>query len=226
MSIPRSEHFGVGQWDMTDNPLRSNPSRSLSCVRPQTRGTCGKPVPEDAPLPMCMPHLAQAWEYCGSAVHRARYDRWDDPDELVVRSAEFAQLSAQAIAEREAMLAELAADAEIDDLDSVVYYLKFADRIKIGFSRNLGQRLIAIPHDELLTVEPGARMVEARRHKQFAEHRIIGEWFAMAPALLEHVAQLQAKQADRNRWKTPAQRAFVRLLQEEDDAEVLASLKN
>lgn len=213
------------QWDVTETPGRNKPSRSATCVRPQARGVCGKPVPDDAPIPMCMPHLAQAWEFCGNVVSRERYDRSSDPQELAERWDDFLRLSREGLNERGAMLAGLAADAEVDDMDSVVYYLKFADRIKIGFSRNLGQRLLAIPHDELLTVEPGARLVEARRHRQFAEHRIVGEWFAAAPILLEHVEMLRLKHADREQWREKAQQAFARLEHSEGDAEVLASLK-
>lgn len=176
-------------------------------------------------MPLCMRHLAQAWEFCNSAIGRQRLDNLRDPAELAARNDDFFRLTRQGIDERDAMLAELAADAEIDDLDSVVYYLRFADRIKIGFSRNLGRRLLALPHDELLVVEPGARLVEARRHRQFAEHRIVGEWFASAPKLLQHIEQLREKQAERNQWRIPAQQGWLRLEQGDSNAEVLASLE-
>ena len=73
---------------------------------------------------------------------------------------------------------------------TVVYYLRFGDRIKIGTSRDLRQRIAGIPHDEILALEPGGVDLERRRHAQFSDHRITGEWFAAAPALLEHVAAL------------------------------------
>jgi len=53
----------------------------------------------------------------------------------------------------------------------VVYYLRYADRVKIGTSTNPRQRLAAIWHDELLAFERGGRALERERHRQFAELR-------------------------------------------------------
>lgn len=72
----------------------------------------------------------------------------------------------------------------------LVYYLLFADRIKIGTTTNLVKRMEVIPHDELLATEPGGRPVELQRHEQFAHLRIKGEWFQAAPELLTHVRNL------------------------------------
>lgn len=174
---------------------------------------------------MCMTHLAQAWDFCNGVASRDRYDRFDT--EQVERGARHIALSTEAAGEQRAMLAMLAADPEIDDPESVVYYIRFSDRIKIGFSRNIGKRLMAIPHDELLTVEPGARRVEARRHQQFAEHRIKGEWFAAAPELLQHIEVLKTKHAERQQWREKACEAFDILdytVPLRTDAEALALL--
>lgn len=72
----------------------------------------------------------------------------------------------------------------------VVYYLRWADRIKIGTTHRPRQRLAAIMHEELLAFEPGARDVEQRRHREFADLREGGEWFTAAPPLLAHIATL------------------------------------
>ena len=73
----------------------------------------------------------------------------------------------------------------------VVYYLRYGDRIKIGTSSNPRQRIASLPHDEVLAFERGGRLLEQRRHVQFAEHRIIGtEWFEAHEALVAHVAEL------------------------------------
>lgn len=75
----------------------------------------------------------------------------------------------------------------------VVYYVRYEDRIKIGTSANPRQRLSAIWHDELLAFERGDRMLERRRHEQFAADRFAGtEWFRRSPALLAHVDGLAA----------------------------------
>ncbi len=72
----------------------------------------------------------------------------------------------------------------------VVYYLRYADRVKIGTSANPRQRLGAIWHHELLAFEPGDRTVERRRHAQFAQLREGGEWFRAADELIAHAAAL------------------------------------
>jgi len=74
----------------------------------------------------------------------------------------------------------------------VVYYLRFRDRIKIGTSANPRQRLASIRHDELLAFERGDRLLEQRRHAQFAEHRLErSEWFAANDALAAHIDVLR-----------------------------------
>ena len=75
----------------------------------------------------------------------------------------------------------------------VVYYLRFADRIKIGTSGSPRQRLAQLKHDELLAFERGNRIVEQRRHAQFATLRFDRtEWFRAEPALVAHAATLAA----------------------------------
>ena len=73
----------------------------------------------------------------------------------------------------------------------VVYYMRFGDRVKIGYSSNLARRLTAIPNDELLATEPGTRAVEAARHRQFRELRLTGEWFDHVEPLVGHIEGLR-----------------------------------
>ncbi|MDQ1551588.1 MAG: hypothetical protein QOD50_1010 [Actinomycetota bacterium] len=75
----------------------------------------------------------------------------------------------------------------------VVYYLRFADRIKIGTSGNPRSRLAQLRFDELLAFERGGRAIEQKRHVQFAEQRFPGsEWFHSHRALTDHVDSLAA----------------------------------
>ncbi|MEV4667426.1 GIY-YIG nuclease family protein [Microbacterium sp. LWO12-1.2] len=74
----------------------------------------------------------------------------------------------------------------------VVYYLRFDRRVKIGTSRRPRQRLASIRHDELLAFERGDRVVEHRRHLEFAALREGGEWFTLTSALDEHIATVRA----------------------------------
>jgi hypothetical protein len=75
----------------------------------------------------------------------------------------------------------------------VVYYLRQADRIKIGTSANPRQRFTAIWHEQVLAFERGDRTLEQRRHAQFADERFPGsEWFRMSRRLSAHVASVAA----------------------------------
>jgi hypothetical protein len=70
----------------------------------------------------------------------------------------------------------------------VVYYIRYRDRIKIGTSGNPRLRLGSLLHEEVLGFERGGRVLEQRRHAQFAEHRFAGsEWFRDNPELRDHV---------------------------------------
>ncbi|WP_454175367.1 GIY-YIG nuclease family protein [Gordonia sputi] len=79
----------------------------------------------------------------------------------------------------------------------VVYYLQFNGRIKIGFTTNLEERLRAIPHDTVLAVEPGGCDIERKRHRQFRQHRVVGEWFEPSEKLLDHIKKLNDELAQR-----------------------------
>ena len=75
----------------------------------------------------------------------------------------------------------------------IVYYLRFEDRIKIGTTANPRQRLSRLWHDEVLAFEKGDRLVEHRRHQEFAASRLgRSEWFAASQDLEEHVRDLAA----------------------------------
>jgi hypothetical protein len=75
----------------------------------------------------------------------------------------------------------------------VVYYIRFDDRIKIGTTANPRQRLARLWHDDVLAFEQGDRLVERRRHEQFAADRLgRSEWFSPSRALEGHIAALAA----------------------------------
>jgi hypothetical protein len=75
----------------------------------------------------------------------------------------------------------------------VVYYLRYRDRVKIGTTANPRQRLAAIAHDELLAFERGDRVLERRRHEQFAaERHPRSEWFRLSPTLGAHIDAVAA----------------------------------
>lgn len=76
---------------------------------------------------------------------------------------------------------------------SVVYFVSFADRVKIGTTRNLHRRLTVIYHDEILAVEPGGPRREQQRHTEFIADRVPGqrEWFYRTPRLDDLVKRIR-----------------------------------
>lgn len=71
----------------------------------------------------------------------------------------------------------------------LVYFMRFGDRVKIGFTTNLPLRLQSIPHDELLATIPGTMADEKRLHSRFAAHRVHHEWFHLVPEILAHIEE-------------------------------------
>ncbi|MEO3860899.1 GIY-YIG nuclease family protein [Acrocarpospora sp. B8E8] len=103
-----------------------------------------------------------------------------------------AQLAAHAAARAAAVRRKLA-NGPIDPKIDLVYYVQFSDRVKIGTTRNLTQRLLDVPHDRLLAIEPGGFTLERSRHAQFAALWVVGEWFRIEEPLTSHIADVRAR---------------------------------
>ena len=71
-----------------------------------------------------------------------------------------------------------------------VYFVRYRDRIKIGYSIDPRDRIKAHPVDEILAVVPGGRAAERAFHLQWAHLRENGEWFRAEPELLEYARSL------------------------------------
>mgnify|MGYP001365160664 CR=1 FL=1 len=88
-----------------------------------------------------------------------------------------------------------------DRIPHAVYYMRLSNRIKIGTTSNLPNRLKGVHHDELLAIEPGGYALEAQRHGEFRDLRLPGgrngrEWFDARPVLLAHVARVREEHGD------------------------------
>lgn len=86
--------------------------------------------------------------------------------------------------------------------EGLVYYLLDAtrreQRIKIGYTTGLAQRLLDLSKKTMcrqtpivLALEAGNLDTESERHMQFAEHRLIGEWFDPTPPLMAWIAGME-----------------------------------
>lgn len=77
--------------------------------------------------------------------------------------------------------------------DSMVYYVRIHDYIKIGYSAHLRERIMGlrVDLDALLAIEPGGQQLEHQRHVQFRADRIgKREDFHPSEALQAHIASL------------------------------------
>jgi hypothetical protein len=72
----------------------------------------------------------------------------------------------------------------------VVYFIRFRDAVKIGFTTDLRARLSNLPYEELLGVAVGTQTDEARCHQIFGAHRIVGEWFHDTPEVRAFIADV------------------------------------
>lgn len=77
------------------------------------------------------------------------------------------------------------------DGQGYVYFIRFRDRIKIGWTGNVKQRLSDLPHDEVLAVIPGTMTHEKQCHAAFAHLRYSGEWFRPGPDLLAFIEDVR-----------------------------------
>jgi hypothetical protein len=95
--------------------------------------------------------------------------------------------------------------------DSIVYYIRRGDVIKIGTTVDPPKRFAALMPDEILAYEPGRRKQELARHRQFAHLRCQGEHFRPAPELVEHIRRARELYGDPDpSWPTTASLARER----------------
>ena len=165
------------------------------CVLPDDDGqTCGRETGE-SPFPLCRTHVAVVAEWAEGS--------WGVTDLLPAPCAACGSRvgvrypSGWVCAACEWRVGDVLDDGLPPPRVDVVYYLRFRDRIKIGTTANPRQRLARIWHDEVLAFERGDRLVERRRHEQFADSRLDrSEWFEAAPELEQHVGRLAAGVGD------------------------------
>lgn len=148
----------------------ANPSFRELSRSPSPQSTvclaCEEPPLPDAPFPLCIEHIRLAFAFY--LRHAQDELSANDPEPDPVEEAP----------ERVGVL----------DKPGFVYFVRFGNRVKIGYSANPTHRLRNIPHDEVLALIPGTMRHERQCHAAFEHLRITGEWFEAAPALLAFAA--------------------------------------
>jgi len=172
----------------------------------QDDSDCNGTVSADHGLNLCMAHLKEAFEVyrrivdieptkkaiqvCAICGHEGAYPGTTG-FMCALCGGKTPDFTGKAVASYEYVEQSQAERAKTQVHSDLVYYVLFSDRIKIGTTRDIRQRLQNIPNDRVLATEPGGRSVEAMRHNQFKAHRLTGEWFSKAPELLAHIETLR-----------------------------------
>ena len=150
-----------------------------ACTAQRHNGSfCDLPSVPDAPFPICVTHAGKLFAFLKDRVALTA------KDQRTVADALFAEyLRAQEPYEPQPLAEPV----------WTVYYLRVGDRVKIGTSRNLEQRIRSYPPgSELLATEPGGFDVERKRCRQFTRYLVGGqEWFNPGPPLIEHINSLR-----------------------------------
>lgn len=165
-------HSVVDVLDPTTNTWR--------CTIQRTGGEfCDRPGMDDMPYPICSKHALDLF-------------RW--------MTAKVEHESANPIRRIESLLdwipERVDTGAPSDEYGSV-YYLLLDGLIKIGYTRDVDRRLSQYaPTAVLLATEPGDKVTEAARHRQFAQHRAARrEWFHPAVDLRTFIEALPTYEA-------------------------------
>jgi hypothetical protein len=156
--------------------------------------SCGRPAEPDSPVPLCGRHLAAAHDWVERTVGVT--DLLPAPCAACGHPVGVRYPAGWICARCEWRLGNVP-DAELIALGDlrvdVVYYVRWRDQVKIGTTATPRRRLAALPVEEVLAFERGDRLVERRRHEQFAAHRFPRtEWFQLHDELIALTDELSA----------------------------------
>lgn len=156
-------------------------------------------------LPMCdRPPITMAGESLGVCYnHAVNIATWWDiqGEDFRTQLARVDRIEKAAARDRiEQQRAELRANSP-----GWIYYVHVGDIIKIGFTRDVRQRMRNYPPmSPLLAMHPGTLTLEKELHQQFAGSRSHGrEWFLDTPELRDHIKVVieQFGEPDRARYE-------------------------
>lgn len=152
-------------------------------------------MPRGAPVSLCEGHLSWVAEWCGA--RDGVTDALPSPCRLCGSRLGVHLASGWLCAVCEWRHGEVP-DGELPPPRvDVVYYVRYDERVKIGTTANPRQRLAAIRHDEVLAFERGDRVLEQRRHAEFAAERYDRtEWFRLTGTLRAHIETIAAGASD------------------------------
>lgn len=159
----------------------ARPSHEVVCVGPRCHA-----VPDpDCPAPLCLDCAEHVWAFMQVKQERRN-------SQSILRMMEWSEARR---AEVEQGKRQPKPAGVTLTYPGTVYFVRFRDRIKIGWSSDPDKRIRALPHDEVLHLQPGTIEDERRCHAAFAHLRDRGEWFRMEPDLVEFIDDLRRQAA-------------------------------
>jgi hypothetical protein len=139
---------------------------AVGCV---AHDSCERDVVDGSPVRLCGHHLREVYEFAQDLVS----SRWDGAVREYVTDLQDTFKPPRSVTKR--------------PRPGFVYFIRLGDRIKIGYTENVKQRLSQLPHEEVLGVVPGTMDDEQGWHKLLADYRTVGEWFRAEPDVLAAV---------------------------------------
>lgn len=129
------------------------------------------------------PTYGDVCDSCGLKIARRFRERMIWEDRQVQDAKRQKEREAKAERARREAAARPALAESLTQRESVVYYVRIADHVKIGYSKNLINRLHALRVEvsDVLAIEPGGRSIEQQRHEQFGHLRIKAKWENFTP---------------------------------------------
>jgi hypothetical protein len=135
---------------------------------------CAGPLIPGAPVSLCGTHLREVYEFAADMVS----ERWDGAVREYVADLHATFRPPPSVKQPKA---------------GNVYFLRFGNRIKVGYTTDPTRRFLELPHDEVIGVIPGTRDDETAWHRLLGDYRTVGEWFRAEPEVLDMISQVVAK---------------------------------
>lgn len=140
---------------------------------------------ERCPIPGCRDHRLKSTFVClGHAVEIRNHVQAANREPLIENAI------LESVADREKRMHEQAARrTAVSKTNGTLYFIRLDDKIKIGWTSSLGQRLHSYPpHAQLLVDQPGTRADERDLHRTFKPSRAAGrEWYHPTGELTAHI---------------------------------------
>jgi hypothetical protein len=155
--------------------MKNSSSILTRCTVERMDGTfCDSPVMPEAPITVCGFHARKFYKWIQEVMNDALYLPRRPEDK-----PGGANWTAREADHKKAVQAQ-----------SVVYYVRIHNYIKIGYTTNVRARMSQLRADvsDVLATEPGGKDLELSRHKQFADLRIgARENFKADKRLMAHI---------------------------------------